>query len=89
MSRNHRCRQKNCPNTYSDVIGGEMAFGKHYSGAECLPCFYAALIIEYGLTIEQIEQSENFMGMMQPHLEKTGWSWNDVRDSYQRGALLM
>ena len=81
---NHRCRQMGCPNTYSDVVGGDMAFGKHYAGADCLPCFYAAMLHDNGQTPEQIEAHPTLMNEFIPHLDKCGWSWRDVKDSFNR-----
>lgn len=85
----HRCRQKNCPNTYTHVLGGDMAFGKHYNGGDCMPCFYAALLLEYGVTTERVEQSEQMMAMFKPHLDAMGWTWADVKNSYARGPVVM
>lgn len=87
--KRHRCRQTGCPNTYVFVLGGDMAFGRHYQDGECIPCFYAALLLEYGLTPERVENSEQMMEMFLPHLDKMGWTWNDVRDSYQRHPVVM
>jgi hypothetical protein len=61
-----------------------MAFGRHYQGGDCLPCFYAALLHEYGVTIERVEASEQLMAMFLSHLDKMGWTWMDVRACYQR-----
>jgi hypothetical protein len=87
-TRKYHCRQKGCPNTYTDVLGGDAAFGKNYGGGDCMPCYFAAQIVEYGLTPEQVEKSE-LGAMMKPFLEKTGWIWGDVEDSYQRKPVVM
>lgn len=84
QAKRHRCRHKFCPNRYDDVIGGDGAFGSKKTGAECMPCFYAAQFIENGQTPEQIEGSAHVMEMMLPHLEKVGWNWNDVKAAFER-----
>ncbi len=87
--RTYRCRQQGCPNVYTEVLGGDAAFGMNYSGADCMPCYFAALLVEYGQTPEQIEESEQLMEMFHPFLERTGWSWDNVKDSYQRRPQIM
>lgn len=84
-----RCRQNGCPNTYTDVIGGDMAFGSNYRGADCLPCNFAAQLIQNRQTPEQIKQSPQLMEMFLPFLEKTGWGWADVEASFQRKPVMM
>ena len=85
----YRCRQQGCPNTYTDVLGGDNAFGRNYGGADCLPCYYAALLLSYSQTPEQIEQVPEFIGRFLPHLETMGWSWQDVKDSFTRKPVVM
>lgn len=80
----HKCRHKFCFNRYDDVIGGDGAFGKKKTGAECMPCFYASSLIENELTPERVEGNSQFMAEMLPHLERTGWTWQDVKDAYLR-----
>lgn len=84
MKQRHRCRHRFCPNHYDDVIGGEGAFGKKKSGAECLPCFYAGQMILSSQTAEEVESAPYLMQAFTEFLEKTGWAWQDVKDSYQR-----
>lgn len=80
----HKCRHKFCPNRYDDVIGGDNAFGKKKTGAECMPCFYASQMIQNEQTPEQIETSQQLMEMFTAHFENVGWCWQDVKDAYQR-----
>jgi len=84
-----KCRQQGCPNTYTDVLGGDNAFGKNYGGADCLPCYYAALLIEYGLAPEQLDEVPEFKSRFLPHLEQAGWAWEDLKDSYRRQPKIM
>jgi hypothetical protein len=80
----HKCRRPYCPNHYTDVIGDCWP----QSGAECIPCLYAIQMVSQGTTPEQVEAVpellENFISL----LEKTGWSWQHVKDSYSRIAML-
>ena len=82
--RRYKCRHAFCPNHYTDVIGGDTAFGKHKTGAVCVPCFYAEQMIEQGQTIEQVEERPELTEMFVGLLGKTGWTWQDMQDSYQR-----
>lgn len=83
-SSRYRCRNKFCPNRYGDVIGGDNAFGKHKAGAVCIPCLYAEQMTEHGQTIDQVEGVPHLMEMFIGLLAKTGWTWQDVKDSYAR-----
>jgi hypothetical protein len=65
-----------------------MAFGKHPKG-DCIPCGFAAEMIENGQTPEQIEQHAQLMGMFLPFLKNTGWTWDDVKASFLRGPVVM
>lgn len=80
----HKCRQKGCPNTYTHVVGGIGAFGARMSGADCLPCFYAAQLLENGQTPEQIEAVPQIMELFLPHLTEAGWTWEHVKASFER-----
>lgn len=64
-----------------------MAFGKHYGGGDCIP--YAALFISYGLTPERAEASPQLMNLALPHLENLGWTWDDLKASFQRQPVVM
>jgi len=90
-----KCRHSDCENRYQDVIGGDNAFGKNKSGAECLPCMYAAQMVEHGQTIEEIESVPHLMKMFTELLRrgagdcryaegKTGWTWEHVKASHAR-----
>jgi hypothetical protein len=87
--RKYRCRQKGCLNAYTDVIGGDSAFGKNYGGADCIPCNIAAQLIENGQTPELIEQHAQLMEMFLPFLKNTGWCWDDVKASFLRGPVVI
>ncbi len=80
----YACRNKFCPNRYDDTIGGDHAFGKKRSGAECIPCLYADQMVNQGLTIEKVEAVPHLMEMFVGLLSKTGWTWQDMKDSYER-----
>lgn len=85
-----RCRQKGCPNTFTDVIGGDMAFGKNAKkSADCTPCNIAAQMIEYGQTPEQIEAVPQMMELMLSTLKNTGWTWQHVKDCLQRKPVVI
>ncbi|MDP2661881.1 MAG: hypothetical protein Q8R28_14240 [Dehalococcoidia bacterium] len=84
--KRYRCAQTGCPNFYTEVIGAE-GWGGTRAGGDCLPCHMASSIPE-GTPIEVLEGSEQLMGMMRPFLESGGWTWQNVRDSYARGARL-
>jgi len=83
-ARRYKCRHAFCPNHYTDVIGGDTAFGKHRSGAVCIPCLYAEQMIEQEQTIEQVEECPEVTEMFTTLLHKAGWTWQDMKDSYQR-----
>lgn len=82
---NHKCAQKDCPNTYTDLIG--VGWGKK-SGADCLPCFHAGMMRSAGLTPEEAEKVPELLAQFISHLEATGWTFQDVKDSYGREATL-
>ena len=84
--RRYPCRNTGCPNYYDDVIGGDNAFGKHKSGAECIPCLYADQMVSHGQTIEQVEAVPHLMDMFLGLLEKTGWTWDHVKEAHKRIA---
>ena len=86
-SGRHKCRHPFCPNTYTEVIGGDNAFGKHKAGAVCVPCLYAEQMVSHGQTIEQVERVPALMQMFVGLLSKAGWTWQDMKDSYQRMAM--
>ncbi len=88
-----KCAQKGCPNRYTEVIGSDAAGGsgwgpKARKGADCLPCYYAGLLHHLDTGPELIEGNEQMMTEFIPSLAKMGWTWQDVKDSYARGAEL-
>lgn len=80
----HKCRRPYCNNYYTDVIGDCWPT----TGAECVPCMYALQMVSQGTTPEQVEAvpqlTESFLDL----LEKTGWTWQHVKDSYARIQML-
>lgn len=82
--RKHKCRNEFCPNTYSDIIGADSAFGLHKAGAVCIPCLYAEQMISHGQTIDQVEAEPRIKEMFVRLLEKTGWTWQDMKDALVR-----
>ena len=84
----HPCAQKGCPNRYTEVIGGGGWGAKVRPGADCLPCYYAALLRRLNSTPEAVEGNARFMSEMESHLTKGGWSWQDVKRSYNREAVV-
>jgi hypothetical protein len=84
-----KCRQAGCPNTYTNVIGGDNAFGKNHSGADCVPCNIAAQMLDNGQTPEQIEACPQMMELMLQVLKGSGWTWQDVKDSLPRRPKTM
>jgi hypothetical protein len=79
-----KCRNAGCNNHYDDVIGGDNAFGKHKAGAECIPCLYAAQMVDHGQTIEQVEAVPQLMEMFTQLLGNTGWTWEHVKEAHAR-----
>jgi hypothetical protein len=65
------------------VIGQE-GWGGGLKGAECIPCLYAHQMLDQGQTPEQIEAVLPLMESFVQLLGKTGWTWQDVKDSYER-----
>jgi hypothetical protein len=82
----YKCRNAGCPNHYSDVIGGDKAFGAHKAGAECVPCLYANQMVDQGTTPEQVEAVPHLMEMFLQLLGNTGWTWQHVKDCHARMA---
>ena len=81
----NKCRQKGCPNIYTDIIGYQMPMKP---GADCLPCYYAGLMRDLGRTPEEVEGNPEFIAQFAPHLVAGGWTWEDVKQSYGREATL-
>lgn len=86
MAKRYKCGQPGCPNTYTEVIGGDGWGGTKASG-DCVPCHVASFIPE-GTAIESLEANSALMELAQAVLASNGWRWQDVRDSYARGARL-
>lgn len=87
--RHYRCKQKDCPNMFTDVLGGNNAFGANAKkSADCIPCNIAAQMIENNQTPEQIEAVPQMMELMQSTLRKTGWTWEHVKDSLARQPVI-
>ena len=49
---------------------------------------YAIQMVRQGQTVEQVEAVPQLMQMFSDLLAKTGWSWQQVKDSYQRVMAL-
>lgn len=83
--KRHKCRHPYCSNMYDDVVG-QKGWTQHASlaGAECIPCLYVQQMLDHNQTIEQIEAIPDVMNMFTELLSKTGWKWQDVKDSYAR-----
>jgi len=79
----HKCRHKFCPHFYDDVIAKE-GWGGGMKGAECIPCLYALQMLDQGQTPEQVEAVPQLMESFVKLLGKTGWTWQHVKDSYER-----
>ena len=80
-----RCRQSGCPNTFAEVIGGEgwgMTHGKRPYG-DCLPCFFAAQLHDLKISPDSIADGE-LGAQMGQFLARTGWSWEQLVDSFNR-----
>jgi hypothetical protein len=88
-ARTYHCRQADCPNSYTDVLGGDAAFGSNYSGADCVPCYFAALMLSQNQTPAQVEARPELFEQMSSYLERTGWTWEDVKASYEREPVMM
>jgi hypothetical protein len=82
------CRQEGCPNIYTEIIGGDTAFGKHPKG-DCVPCFMAAQMLSNGQIPELIETSPEIMDLLSHILKKSGWAWSDVKASFERKPVVM
>ena len=80
----HKCRNVDCSNYYDDVIGGDSAFGKHKAGAECIPCLYAAQMVDQGTSVEKVESVPHLMEMFTRLLANTGWTWEHVKEAHAR-----
>jgi len=83
VKRRYKCRRPYCPNYYDDIVGAS-GWGNIKSGAECLPCLYAMQMVSHGQTPEQIEESPHMVNEFNSTLDKMGWSWQDIKDSYAR-----
>lgn len=86
--RRYHCRQQGCPNTYTDVLGGEQAFGKHFAGADCIPCYIAAQLHDNGQTPEMIERIPALRARCEQLLRNTGWTLAHVQASYTRHPVI-
>jgi hypothetical protein len=80
-----KCRRSYCSNQFSDIIGGIPTVS---AGHECVPCLYAVQMVSQGTTPEQVESIPEMMESFASLLEKTGWTWQHVKDSYARLSLL-
>lgn len=86
MPRPGRCRQKGCSNTFNEVIGGDgwgMTGNKKLYG-DCLPCHFAAQFHDSERTPEGIEAVQELSDGIKDALERGGWSWADLLNSYNR-----
>src|SRR5437016_3618693 len=85
----YKCRNSYCPNHYDGIIGQTGWTQKAgLKGAECIPCLYAGQMVDQGQTIAQVEAHPHLMGMFVNLLGNTGWTWQHVKDSYERMAAL-
>ena len=80
----YRCVQKGCTNVYTETTGGDQRYSK---GATCLPCYYAGQLQHNGQTPDQIEANPQLLAMMKPHLIRGGWTWDDVKHSFNTVAV--
>lgn len=84
-AKRHKCRHSYCPNHYDDVIGkAGWTQRDSLKGAECVPCLYAVQLSNQGTTPEKVETVPHLMEMFTKLLANTGWTWQHVKDSYQR-----
>ena len=44
---------------------------------------------QVGQTPQAVEMTPAFMEQMRHHLEAGGWSWGDVKRSYEKGVTLL
>lgn len=82
--RRYKCRNSFCTNHYDEIIGGDKAFGSKKTGAVCIPCLYAAQLLDTGLTLDKVDETPHVKRMFLGLLAKTGWTWDDMIFSYQR-----
>ncbi len=88
--RAYRCRQDGCPNYFSEVIGGDNAFGKNaIKSSDCIPCNFAAQMVDNGQTPEMVEAIPELLEGFIDLLEKTGWTWEHVKESFTRRPKIM
>ncbi len=87
MTKRGHCRQKECPNQFDEMIGGEQAFGKRLVG-DCIPCLIAAQLVDVGKGLDLIEGNPQMLEMTAAHLENTGWTWADLVASYGRKPVI-
>lgn len=80
----HKCRRPYCHNYYTDVIGDCWPT----EGAECVPCMYALQMVSQGTTPEQVEAAPELLEAFLALLDKTGWTWWHVKESYSRITML-
>jgi len=88
QTKRRKCRRSFCPNYYDDVIGSPGSWGKG-AKAECIPCLFACQMVDQGQTIEQIEAVPDLMSQFATLLESTGWTWEDVKQSFGRLSSLV
>ena len=84
--RSGRCRQNGCSNTFNEIIGGQgwgMKEGKRLTG-DCLPCHFAAQFHNVGRTVADIELVPELSGGIKDALERGGWTWSQLVESYDR-----
>ena len=84
------CRQKGCPNTFNEVVGGDgwgMTKGKLYG--DCIPCHVAAQILSIGGTLEQMASHPRMREQIELVLTKGGWTWKDLESSYVRSPVVI
>ena len=60
-----------------------MTEGKRLTG-DCLPCHFAAQFHDLGHTIEDIEKVPELSDGIRAALERGGWTWDHLVDSYNR-----
>jgi hypothetical protein len=86
-AKRYKCRHSYCPNYYDDVIG-QGGWGTNPKKAECVPCLYAHQLLSQGQTPQDVESIPQFIEMFNSALPPMGWTWQHVKDCYQRLAAL-
>jgi hypothetical protein len=76
----NKCRRSYCANTYNNVVGEGMPL----KGAECIPCLYAMQMVSRGHTPDQVEAVPHLFDIFHAVLERGGWTWEHVKESYSR-----